>query len=239
MAAAVAAATVALTGCVRIGAADPPDPSAGRDALVSAQELVEARTLGFRSILVVEDVGRSWRVEREGDERAGVESRAVDEAVTGCAGGPKETVVVDSPTFVQTTANEDSLVATQDSARSLAAVYRAGTAAEDAFDTLVADVWATCAADALREAGGDRVLEMAAGALPDLAEDEATAGTRFSAVFEVGGGRVDVFLDVVVLRKDRVVSIIELSAVNRPFDTNLRTSLVGAVRDRMATSPSG
>lgn len=232
----LAAAT--LSGCVRLSAPAPPDEAAAERALLSAQEQVAARSLAYRSVVVAEDVGPGWRTEREGDERAGVDPRAVDRAVTDCAGGPAADVTVDSPTFVQATANEDLLVATQDSARALASVYREPAEAREAFATYATQAWASCVDGELRGVDGEsKVVDLATGPVPGLDEGEATAGTRFTAVYDVAGAPVGVFLDVVVLHRERVVTVVELSSVNRPFLADARASLLAAVRERMATAP--
>jgi hypothetical protein len=236
---AAAVAAVALAGCVRLGSPTPPDAAAAERALLSAQELVVARSLAYRSVVAEEDVGQAWRTEREGDERAGVDPTAIDRAVTVCAGGPAPDVSVDSPTFVQATANEDLLVATQDSARGLASVYRDAGDAGTAFATYATDRWASCVDDALRGVDGEsKVIAMEAGPIPRLGDDDDdVAGTRFTAVYDVGGAPVGVYLDVVVTRHERVVSVLELSSVNRPFLADVRADLLAAVRARMATSP--
>jgi hypothetical protein len=237
----LAVAAVLASGCVRLSAADAPDRAAAERALLSAQQLVAARTLAFRSVVVGDDVGADWRVERAADERTGADPRAVDRVVTACAGGGSDDVVtVDSDTFVLTTANEDALVATQDTARSLAAVYPSAEEAGAAFAGYADDAWAGCVADGLKGADGDAaVVDIAGGRVPGFREDRSTAATRFTAVVDVDGAPVGVYVDVVVVHRDRVVAVLELSAVNRPFEDAVRSSIVEAVADRMAAPPAG
>lgn len=196
--------------------------------------------MAFRSVVAAGDLAADWRVEREGDRRTGADPRVVDQVVTACADGPADVVTVDSDTYVRTTATEDALVATQDSARSLATVYRDPGDAAEAFSAFAADGWAGCVADGLREAGGEaRIVDLAEEPLPGLRADRTRTGTRFAAVFDVEGQPVGVYLDVIVLRRETVVGVLALSAVNRPFEDGVRAEILDRVGRRLGTTPTG
>ena len=236
------AVVVAVTaaGCVRVSSAPPPDQGAADRALMSAQEMVEARSLAFRSIVTADDLADDWRVERDTDERTGADADVVDRVVRACTVSPAEVVSVTSNTYVRTTATEDALVATQDSARSFATVYADADEAATAFAAYAEDGWVGCVAGGLKEAGGEaNIVDLAGQPLPGVRADRTTTGARFAAVFDVDGKPVGVFLDLIVLRRDRVVGVLELSAVNRPFGDDVRADILDGVGGRLGTEPTG
>ncbi len=235
---AFAAVAVSMTGCVRLSSPGPPDAAAADRALATAQQLVEARSIGFRSLIAVDDVGNSWRVEREADHRTGATATTVDRVVRACADGPDPMVDVESPSFVLTRSSADDLVETQDSARSLASVYRDPETAKSAFESFQGDAYADCVESGLKRAESEiKLVDMAAGPIEGVKDDKATAGVRFAALYDVDGQPVGAYLDLVVLFRERVVTVLELLAVSRPFDADMRSHLVSAVRDRMASRP--
>lgn len=228
------AAAVGLTGCVRLSAPPPPDATGIERAVATAQAEIDARSVAFRNVLVRGDVGTGWHARRDGNDRAGATSATVDRVVSTCAGGPDPLVTVDSPEFVLIIATEKALVATQEGARSLALVFADGDAAAAAFRTYEAADFASCVTAGLLATDEDRLLELDAGPVPQLRTDDATTAARFAGVYDVDGSPVAAWLDVVVLHRDRVVTLLELSSVGRPFQPGLRDELVTTLRKRMS-----